>query len=238
MEIYERLKQIRLDTKSSQTSFANSFGIAQTTYGPYELGKRSIPIDLMQMLSEKYNVNLQWLITGNGDAYLDGSNVSMCDTEQKPSTTFMTPQGRAYPMGIGDGGLSIPILASKVSAGSGQEWLPEDFRTDERLPILERFIRPYSIDKIFAAEVRGDSMTGIQLFDGDFVFAVKGYIDGDGVYVIAIGGETYVKRVEQDPVDKKLRIISENTRYQPRVVDVDQVVVLGKVIGWLHHHPY
>ncbi|MFA6892469.1 MAG: S24 family peptidase, partial [Sphaerochaetaceae bacterium] len=87
-------------------------------------------------------------------------------------------------------------------------------------------------------EVRGDSMTGIQLFDGDFVFAVKGYIDGDGVYVIAIAGETYVKRVEQDPVDKKLRIISENTRYQPRVVDVDQVVVLGKVIGWLHHHPY
>jgi phage repressor protein C with HTH and peptisase S24 domain len=141
-------------------------------------------------------------------------------------------------MEIGDGGLSIPILASKVSAGPGQEWLPEDFRTDERLPILERFIRPYSIDKIFAAEVKGDSMTGIQLFDGDFVFAVKGYIDGDGVYVIAIAGETYVKRVEQDPVDKKLRIISENTRYQPRVVDVDQVVVLGKVIGWLHHHPY
>jgi len=237
--VCEQLKLLRNSLNLSQKAMGEKLGIPQTTYANYENGKANIPDELKIALYNHLNLNLNWLITGNGEMRLDGTHIPESHIlEQEPSTTFMTPQGRAYPMEIGDGGLSIPILASKVSAGPGQEWLPEDFRTDERLPILERFIRPYSIDKIFAAEVKGDSMTGIQLFDGDFVFAVKGYIDGDGVYVIAIGGETYVKRVEQDPVDKKLRIISENTRYQPRVVDVDQVVVLGKVIGWLHHHPY
>ncbi len=81
-------------------------------------------------------------------------------------------------------------------------------------------------------------MTGVQLFDGDIAFFVKCDMDGDGIYAISVDGEIFVKRVEYDPFNRKLVIRSENERYEPKIVDPDRVILLGKVIGWLHRHPY
>lgn len=234
MEIYDRLRMVRDANGASQARFAAKFGVAQSTYGQWELGKRSIPDEFKIQLSE-IGVNLHWLITGEGQMIkntMEGAKLTYQDF------SYITPSGKTYPIQLSHGGLSVPILASRVSAGNGEEWSIEDIREDERLPILARFIKPYDKEKIFAAEVRGDSMTGIQLFDGDFVFAVKDLTEGDGIYVISIDGEIFVKRVEYDPFEKKLRIISENERYQDKVVDSDRVILVGKVIGWLHHHPY
>jgi SOS-response transcriptional repressor LexA len=110
--------------------------------------------------------------------------------------------------------------------------------TGERLPIVSRFIKPFPMNRIFAAEVRGDSMTGVQLFDGDMVFFVRGEINGDGIYVLAVDSDVYVKRVSFNPFTKQITIKSENERYEPMTVAQDRVTLLGKVIGWLHHHPY
>lgn len=232
-----RLRLIREKIGGSQKKFAESMGISQQTYANYESGKASIPDTIKQQLFVK-GINLNWLVTGIGDMFLHDSEEKANELSGITNTTFLTPSGKIYPIPLSDGGLSVPILVSKVSAGPGEEWRLEDIRDDERLPILARFIKPYDKKKIFAAEVRGDSMTGIQIFDGDFVFAVRDLVEGDGIYVISIDGEIFVKRVEYDPFEKKLRIISENERYQDKVVDSDRVILVGKVIGWLHHHPY
>jgi len=139
---------------------------------------------------------------------------------------------------IPDGGLSVPILTQKLSAGPGQEWTDADIIDGERLQIIARFIKPWQKDRVFAAEVRGDSMTGIQLFDGDMVFFVHGEVEGDGLYVLTVDNEVFVKRIAFNPFEKKVTIKSENDRYDPMTVDADRIVLLGKVIGWLHHHPY
>ena len=83
-------------------------------------------------------------------------------------------------------------------------------------------------------------MTGVNLFDGDLVVFVPGIIRGDGIYVLAVGDELIVKRVEFDLVTKKIRIMSENTRYPDRVESADgqTITVVGKVFGWVHAHPY
>ncbi|MGD1818937.1 MAG: S24 family peptidase [Pleomorphochaeta sp.] len=77
-----------------------------------------------------------------------------------------------------------------------------------------------------------------QLFDGDLVVFVSNLIEGDGIYVISVDGELLVKRLEFDHFDKKLIIKSENPRYEVKVVDPERAQILGKVVGWLHHHPY
>lgn len=232
-----QLRTIRNTLKLSQQEFGKLLGIPQTTYANYENGKTNIPDDIKLKLFNEFSVNLNWLISGQGNMLLSDTTPVSYTPVQKDDE-YITASGKTYPVSIPDGGLSIPILASKVSAGPGEEWLPINFRENERLPIIERFIRPYKKDLVFSAEVRGDSMTGIQLFDGDMVVAVRGYTDGEGIFVLTIDDEVYVKRLQWNPATKKIVVKSENERYDPFEVEPDRITILGKVIGWLHRHPY
>ena len=232
-----QLRTIRNTLKLSQQEFGKLLGIPQTTYANYENGKTNIPDDIKLKLFNEFSVNLNWLISGQGNMLISDTTPVSYTPVQKDDE-YITATGKTYPVSIPDGGLSIPILASKVSAGPGEEWLPINFRENERLPIIERFIRPYKKDLVFSAEVRGDSMTGIQLFDGDMVVAVRGYTDGEGIFVLTIDDEVYVKRLQWNPATKKIVVKSENERYDPFEVEPDRITILGKVIGWLHRHPY
>jgi SOS-response transcriptional repressor LexA len=133
----------------------------------------------------------------------------------------------------------VPVFSQKVAAGYGQEALT-DASIIGKLPFLKRMLRGITPSKARALEVRGDSMTGIQLFDGDIVVFVPGEIHGDGIYVIRIMDDLFVKRIEFDPVNKKIRIMSENSRYPDRTESANgqTVEVVGKVYGWVHAHPY
>jgi len=243
----ERMKLIRESIGLSQKLFGDQLGIPQTTYANYESNKAKVPDEIKQSLASGFNINLHWLITGDGPMHYKESKEVVADVVEESEAGYspvplrtgrlISQSGRIEAIEVGRGELLLPILNQRLSAGPGQEWLVSDF-SDERLPILSRFIKPYKKEDVFAAPVSGDSMTGVQLFDGDIVFFVRGETQGDGIYVIAVDGEVYVKRVEVDPFDRKLIIKSENDRYQPRIVEPDRVVMMGKVIGWLHHHPY
>lgn len=226
----ERLKIARQSLGYSQNQFSKLLNIAQSTYVKYEL-RGGIPEKVLIVLVEK-GIELNWLFTGEGNMLLsDATPVSY--TPVQKDDEYITATDKTYPVSIPDGGLSIPILASKVSAGPGEEWLPINFRENKRLPIIERFIRPYKKYLVFSAEVRGDSMTGIQLFDGDMVVAVRGYTDGEGIFVLTIDNEVYVKRLQWNPASKKIVVKSENERYEPFEIEPDRITILGKVIGGL-----
>ena len=232
MEVNERLRQIRQKIGLTQAEFSLKFGIPQSTYAKYEKSTRSIPYELMISLSQ-IGINLNWLLTGEGPMYLGGGEGKDLPPE---SAEFKTPSGKSYPVAQG-ATYSVPILASSVSAGNGQEWLPSDY-SGETLPTLESFFLGYPKDDIFAAKVVGDSMIGIDLLPGDYVYACHNRIEGNGLYVLVLDNETYVKRLEIDKIDRKIRIISENDHYPDKDVDPERVIILGKVIGWLHRTPY
>lgn len=242
MEINDRLRLIRESFNESQAKFSSRFGLPQTTYANYELSKRAIPDELKLQLAS-IGLNMNWLITGEGPMYLDSgvvaekNNIEGYNPLPVRTGSFINPNGKVATIEIGEGEILVPILCQRLSAGPGQEWLAGDF-TEERLPLLSRFIKPYNKENVFAAEVRGDSMSGVQLFHGDIAFFVRGDVEGEGIYVLSVDGEIFIKRVEADPFEKKLIIKSENERYETRIVDPDRVVIMGKVIGWLHHHPY
>lgn len=229
--IWLRLKELRNTCGLSQQAFAEKLGLMQPTYSKYEIGKAAIPDELKQQLASM-GVNMNWLITGQGPMYLDGADTG--GTAIVPSAgTFITPKGRTVAVEIGDGMLSVPIIAQRVSAGPGQQWGDDDM-SDERIPVLERLIRRYPPEKVFATEVRGDSMKGDTLDDADIAIFVMGEVDGDNIYVLSVDGEVLIKHVEFDPFDKKLTIRSSNPLYQPKVVDPERVTLLGKVVAWFH----
>lgn len=225
MQINDRLRLVREEMKLSQAKFASKFGLAQSTYAQYEKGGRSVPDDLKVLLNQ-LGVNMNWLISGEGPMYLG----------EGQEAVYKLPSGREITVN-GEASYSVPILASSVSAGNGQEWQPSDY-SGESLPTLEKFFLGYPKEDIFAAKVVGDSMIGIDLLPGDYVYACHNRIEGNGLYVLVLDNETYVKRLEIDKIDRKIRIISENDHYPDKVVDPERVIILGKVIGWLHRTPY
>lgn len=136
----------------------------------------------------------------------------------------------------------VDIIDQKVSAGPGQEVL--DPRIINKIPIISDVIAPYNAEDVKAVEVVGDSMTGVNIFDGDIVFFVPGLIRGDGIYVISVGLDVLVKRLKIDIIKKTITIISENPKYpeedrrQVLPMENDILRIEGKVKGWVHKHPY
>ena len=228
MNINDRLKLIRANEGLSQAKFAKLFGLPQTTYAQYELGGRAVPDELKQELA-KLGYNIHWLVTGEGDMQqmakeiLERHNYDLDDISEEEMDVVRRK-------------VDIPILKQRLSAGPGQEWADDDFR-EEKIPVLARLLQIYNIKDIYAAEVRGDSMEGVNLFNEDIALFVRGRVDGDGIYAFSVGGEVYVKRLQFNPFTNMVQIISENPKYKPWEVEAAQVHLLGKVIGWMHKEP-
>ena len=137
----------------------------------------------------------------------------------------------------------LPMYSQTASAGPGQ--------TETQLAELEKYI-PVVLEMLGGANpkncgmvrVVGDSMTDMSLFNGDWAIFDRTQVEGDGVYVISIGTDVRVKRLEYRPIEKKIIISSENAkRYpNPEIISYEQAENLlsihGKLICWMHRHPY
>lgn len=59
---FKRLKDLREDHDLLQRDIAAFLGISQQYYSQYELGRYSIPIDLLIKLAQKYKVSLDYIV--------------------------------------------------------------------------------------------------------------------------------------------------------------------------------
>lgn len=225
--ISDNLKSIRLKTGESQAIFANKFGLSQAVYSQYETGKRSVPDDLKQMLADM-GINVHWLVTGNGAMYLGESPGIIA--ESKPAPYNSKPKDLAI-IDKDEAAIPIPFIAQRLSAGPGQLW-NDDTILDDVIAIPVKMIKRYKGHKLGAALVSGDSMDDT-LSDGDAVIFAEKLLAGNGVYALAIDQEVFVKRLEFDPFEGTVRVISDNPKYEPKMLpsDTDRVQILGKIIG-------
>lgn len=97
---------------------------------------------------------------------------------------------------------------------------------------VEEYI-PYtgnvSKDKpVFALHVRGESMINKGILDGDIIYAQRTPVAENGeMVVVLIGDEATVKTFYKE--DGHFRLQPENDAFEPIIVD--EVVILGKVVG-------
>ena len=233
----ERLRQIRLSLGGSQKAFSERFGIAQQTYANYETGKTSIPDEIKQKLAQM-GIDIHWLVTGEGEMIhkvsasqqIKSKEVSVNNPESLLGVSFSKLTNLAY-INRDEDSIPIPFISQKLSAGPGQLW-NEDCFTDDVIAIPTRMVKRFKGYKLGAAEVRGDSMDP-SLQNGDIIIFAEKMISGNGIYALSIDAEVYVKRIEFDPFDETLRVISDNPKYDAKILpaDTDRVQILGKIIG-------
>ena len=70
--INERFKELRKACKKNQTDFGKILGLSVSGVSDIEVGRRSVTDKHLIMLSnwDEYNVNIDWLRTGNGEMFL------------------------------------------------------------------------------------------------------------------------------------------------------------------------
>ncbi len=86
----------------------------------------------------------------------------------------------------------------------------------------------------FALRVRGDSMIGARIMDGDIVFIrAQDDVDDGEIAAVVLNDEATLKRVYH--IKNGVQLLSENPKYPPMLFtldDCDSIRVLGKAVGF------
>lgn len=207
----QRLRRFREKAGLTMEDLSNAIGTTRQAVYKYENDiVTNIPYDKVLQIAKTLNVD-PWDILG----------------WKGPASPIFKPSSWSF---------EIPFISQKLSAGPGQEWLPDEDMEIKTINLAEDLPKGVDPSTLICAEVQGDSMIGVNLLPGDIVIFSRGYISGEGIYVLALCGDVLVKRLEWNRLENKLSIISENDRYPVQIVeaDNDNVMILGKVVKWIH----
>jgi transcriptional regulator with XRE-family HTH domain len=67
--VNERIKLLRSELKISQREFSRRIFFSQTTFGEIETGVRKVSDRIIQLICTEFNVNKDWVKTGNGEMF-------------------------------------------------------------------------------------------------------------------------------------------------------------------------
>ena len=84
--ISARFKQLRKSSGLTQHEFCKKIGVGQGTISGIESGKQGVSNLVKIALFERYNVNIDWLETGEGDMLRDIESVKYSETPYRPMT--------------------------------------------------------------------------------------------------------------------------------------------------------
>jgi transcriptional regulator with XRE-family HTH domain len=208
MQIAERFRKLRKTLGYKQTDFGKFFSLSQDSISAIETGRNKPTIKVLQKLREDFDVNIEWLILGNGSMFSkDGF--------------ALNNEAASY----------IPILDNKSNAEYGKEHFDSP-KTGIHLPISYRLIDGFAKEFVKALEIIDDSMQ-TYLNAGDFIVFVENYFPGtDGVYVINRGGNLIVKRIAYK-TSGNIIISSDNPNYPPEEITsdkIDNICIIGKTV--------
>lgn len=77
MTLQERLIKIRTDANLNQEEFGLKLNLGKSSISLFESGKRKLTPRTAADICEKFNVNPEWLETGEGEPYIEDNNVTL-----------------------------------------------------------------------------------------------------------------------------------------------------------------
>lgn len=207
--IIGRLKQIRQTTNLGTGDFARGAGIDPRNYSSIENGKRAVGERVLRDVCNAYNVDINWLLTGEGD---------MLNTE---STSALTLTNEKVTL--------VPLLPISAQGGTLNDFV---LAVNERN--CEKIISP--IGKVdFAITVSGDSMAP-EFPSGSQVLIKKinerAFIDWGRTYVLDTCNGTVIKKLmPSDSGDSAVvKCVSINPAYPPFEVNLHDVYGIYRVM--------
>ena len=206
-----RIKALRKALKLSQTEFAQKLGMTMQGIQKWEYGTVEIKLSSLNLISETFNVNPDWLLNGTGEMFI-GEN-----RQQEVSDIISIPY---YP---------------EVSAAAGSGALVYDENTVKHLQISSAIINISTGDNVCLINATGNSMQPV-IDDKDLLLVdlSQKLITDEGIYVIRLDTTLVVKRVQK--ILNGIILISDNPQYPPREISADNfnendAAVIGKVIA-------
>jgi len=67
--VYERIKEVRKKLNMTQVEFSEKILLTKGFYGDIEIGNKKVNNRIIYIVSQKFNVNEDWLRTGNGNMF-------------------------------------------------------------------------------------------------------------------------------------------------------------------------
>jgi DNA polymerase V len=130
--------------------------------------------------------------------------------------------------------LARPIYSAKVSAGQSRFPSPAQDYEQKFLDLNERYIN--NPPATFFFEVKGESMIGAGIFDGDTVIVDRAVKPKSSSIVIAdVDGEWMVKRLYKR--GNVVKLLSENPEHPPIEFSEGQELVIFGVVTYVIHQP-
>ena len=182
-------------------------------------------------IQESTGCDLNWLLTGKGLPYLDKARSENAGAFSVSRNSDGITDTMGNPVDLSEF-VFVPRYNVAAAAGYGAPVFGEE-------PLFCLAFRKYWIDnyvtkqpeKLSVITVKGDSMEGV-LNHGDSILINHAETDPrDGLYVLRIGNDLFVKRVQRIP--GKLLVTSENPRYAPFEIDLsnaqDDIAIIGRV---------
>jgi len=212
----------------SDTDLAKTLGITENTLKAYKDGHGSLKSIAVESLISSFDFNPLWLYKGLGEPFPGArdkyknvcgpeSNISVAGEPDIPPDDFVF----------------IRHMRGKISAGGGLE--PDNacdyhcaFRKDW---LKKKGVSPSNMSLI---KVQGDSMEPT-LLSGDLVLVDHSrtvVAPQGGIYAIATDHEIMIKRIQVLFHQNKLKIISDNPRYEPIEADPGQIRINGRAIWY------
>ena len=184
--------------------------------------------DNMRMIAAVMEVRAEWLEYGEGPMRPG----EIREHESKESNVVAADFSRRRADMV-----DIPRLDVAGSMGLGIARPDDHEDVIDRLRVstawLRRNINATSHASLAVITGYGDSMEGT-FSDGDLLLVDRGITDIkiDAVYVLALNGELYIKRLQRRP-DGTILMLSDNEKYKPYEIkdgELDRFEVLGRVL--------
>ena len=74
--INERLIELRKKLGFNQTEFGKYFDLKQTAISQYEKGINELKSSFLEKVFKEFNVNINWLLTGQGEMFFNNKNLN------------------------------------------------------------------------------------------------------------------------------------------------------------------
>jgi len=214
----ERLQEVMDENNETVHTLSKRLGLSASTISRYLNGIMSPKLTTIEAIAIRYGLDPVWLAGADVDKYAHGEK-----GRKVPIIGSIRLNSEDLP--LSDIGSSKVPIVGRIAAGV-PTYAYEETNGYEFVP--------YGEDVDFCLQVKGDSMIGARIFDGDLVYVRKQpeVENGDIAAVIVNGEEATLKRVYKEGT--RLILHAENPTIKDLVFnkkEMDQVRILGRVVA-------
>ena len=218
----ERVRLIRKQLEMTQEQMAQRLGIGKAALSMIETGKARLSARNKNILVQDFNVNPDWMETGEGKMF----------NAEPDLTAFNLRTDRSLPL------QSVPLYSIEGTAGlvplfnQQQQFEPINYINIPNLPKCDGAIYVVG-DSMYPLLKSGDIILYKQLNDVRDVFWGDMYL-----LSIDIDGEEYitVKYVQKSEHEGHIRLVSQNQHHADKEVEINRVRAVALVKASIRMH--